>query len=156
MACDVKLSGGWIIDGSGGPRVRGDVALSADRIDAVGDLRQLEARETIDCTDRILAPGFIDIHSHADFLMPGVDSSARLEPFLRQGMTTLVGGNCGFSPAPSRTAIAVPSARARASSPTIRSSRAGRRWRSSSMRSPRRRCRCMSPNWSGTAASAPP
>jgi N-acyl-D-aspartate/D-glutamate deacylase len=100
MACDVKLSGGWIIDGSGAPRVRGDVALSADRIDAVGDLADLEARETIDCTDRILAPGFIDIHSHADFLVPGADSSARIEPFLRQGMTTLVGGNCGFSPAP--------------------------------------------------------
>ncbi len=45
-------------------------------------------------------PGFIDIHSHADWLLPDADHGRLVEPFVRQGMTTLVAGNCGFSPAP--------------------------------------------------------
>jgi N-acyl-D-aspartate/D-glutamate deacylase len=48
----------------------------------------------------VVTPGFIDIHSHSDFLVPGREGRHLVEPFLRQGMTTLVGGNCGFSPAP--------------------------------------------------------
>ena len=100
MDCDVKLSGGQVIDGTGAPAVRADVALRGDRIVAVGDLAQVAARTTIDCTGKIVTPGFIDIHSHSDWLVPGGDSGALVEPFVRQGMTTLVGGNCGFSPAP--------------------------------------------------------
>ncbi len=100
MDCDFKLSGGTVIDGTGAPGVRADVAVAGDRILAVGDLADLRAAETLDCTGRVVTPGFIDIHSHSDFLVPGRDAGARVEPFLRQGMTTLVGGNCGFSPAP--------------------------------------------------------
>jgi N-acyl-D-aspartate/D-glutamate deacylase len=100
MACDLKLVGGFVADGTGATAVRADVAVSGDRISAVGDLAALEARRTIDCRGRTIAPGFIDIHSHSDFLVPGVDAGALVEPFLRQGMTSLVGGNCGFSPAP--------------------------------------------------------
>lgn len=100
MDCDCKLSGGDIVDGTGSPARRADVAIRDGRIIAVGDLAQMEAQTTVDCSDRTVTPGFIDIHSHSDFLVPGEEASRLAEPFLRQGMTTLVGGNCGFSPAP--------------------------------------------------------
>jgi len=98
--CELKLSGGRLIDGSGSPAAAADVAVAGGEIVAVGDLRDLPARREIDCRGRVVTPGFIDIHSHSDFLVPGRDCGALVEPFLRQGMTTLVGGNCGFSPAP--------------------------------------------------------
>ncbi len=109
MNYDLKLVGGRVIDGSGAASVRADVAISGNTITAVGDLSGLEAARTLDCTGRIVVPGFIDIHSHADFLVPGADHGALLEPFVRQGMTTVVGGNCGFSTAPitERTRAAV-------------------------------------------------
>ncbi|HEY2772672.1 MAG TPA: amidohydrolase family protein [Candidatus Binatia bacterium] len=100
MACDLKFSGGSVIDGSGAKAFLADVAVTSGVISHVGDLAGLEAARTIDATGRIVVPGFIDIHSHSDFLVPGAGHGSLLEPFLRQGMTTLVGGNCGFSPAP--------------------------------------------------------
>ncbi|MFN2375185.1 MAG: amidohydrolase family protein [Candidatus Binatia bacterium] len=100
MGCDLKFSGGTVIDGSGAKAFRADVAVAGGRISHLGDLGGLEAAREVDCRGRIVVPGFIDIHSHSDFLVPGADHGALLEPFLRQGMTTLVGGNCGFSPAP--------------------------------------------------------
>lgn len=100
MAFDRVLLGGSVIDGSGTPARREDVGLAGGRISAVGDLRDTEARVTLDCTGKTVTPGFIDIHSHSDWLLPGVDHARLVEPFVRQGMTTLVGGNCGFSPAP--------------------------------------------------------
>jgi N-acyl-D-aspartate/D-glutamate deacylase len=100
MPCDLKLSGGHVIDGTGAPAFPADVAIAGDRIAAVGDLDALEAGETLPCAGRVVAPGFIDIHSHSDWLVPGADCGALAEPFVRQGMTTIVGGNCGFSPAP--------------------------------------------------------
>jgi N-acyl-D-aspartate/D-glutamate deacylase len=100
MEFDVKLEGGRVVDGSGAPAVRADVGLAADRIARIGDLAGSTARTTIDCSGRIVLPGFIDIHSHSDWLVPGADAGRLVEPFVRQGMTTIVGGNCGFSPAP--------------------------------------------------------
>lgn len=100
MNYDLKLTGGQVIDGSGAAATAADVAITGDTITAVGDLTDLQAARTIDCTGRIVVPGFIDIHSHADFLVPFGDHGALLEPFVRQGITTFVGGNCGFSTAP--------------------------------------------------------
>jgi N-acyl-D-aspartate/D-glutamate deacylase len=100
MACDLKLSGGEVIDGTGAAAYRADVAITNGRIEAVGDLEALEASETLDCTGKTVTPGFIDIHSHADWLVPSPTHGALLEPFVRQGMTSVVAGNCGFSPAP--------------------------------------------------------
>ena len=98
--CDLKLSGGAVIDGTGSPATIADVALGGGRITAVGDLSELEARETLDCRGKTIVPGFIDIHSHADWLLGQPDHGRLVEPFLRQGITSVVGGNCGFSPAP--------------------------------------------------------
>jgi N-acyl-D-aspartate/D-glutamate deacylase len=100
MPCDWKLVGGTVIDGSGAPACRADVAVADGRITQIGDLGPLEAANVLDCTGRVVTPGFIDIHSHADWLLPGADHGALVEPFVRQGMTTVVAGNCGFSPAP--------------------------------------------------------
>jgi N-acyl-D-amino-acid deacylase len=100
MNADRKLQGGMIIDGTGAKAFRADLAVTGETITHVGDLAGLEAAETLDCSGKLIAPGFIDIHSHSDFLVPGTDHGRLLEPFVRQGMTTLVGGNCGFSPAP--------------------------------------------------------
>jgi N-acyl-D-amino-acid deacylase len=98
--CDLVLTHATLIDGSGAPARRADVALRGAEIAAVGDLAGIEAARSVDCAGRVVAPGFIDLHSHSDFLVPGADAGALVEPFLRQGMTTLAGGNCGFSPAP--------------------------------------------------------
>jgi len=100
MDCDLKLQGGQVIDGTGTGAVRADVAVRGGRIVAVDDLRRLEAPRTLDCTGRIVVPGFIDLHSHSDWIVPGADAGTLVEPFVRQGMTSLVAGNCGFSPAP--------------------------------------------------------
>jgi N-acyl-D-amino-acid deacylase len=98
--CDWKLIGGTVIDGSGASGRRADVAVAGERITAVGELADLPAANTLDCRGRVVAPGFIDIHSHADFLLPDRAHGALVEPFVRQGVTTVVTGNCGFSPAP--------------------------------------------------------
>jgi N-acyl-D-aspartate/D-glutamate deacylase len=100
MECDLKLVGGWVVDGSGSPAMRADVAVRGERIGAVGDLRDVQAPSVLDCTGKTVVPGFIDIHSHSDWLLPNVDHGRIVEPFVRQGMTSLVTGNCGFSPAP--------------------------------------------------------
>jgi N-acyl-D-aspartate/D-glutamate deacylase len=97
---DLLLRNGSLIDGTGAPRRRADVGVTGDRIAAIGDLAGAEAAHVVDCADRTVTPGFIDIHSHADWLLPDLDHGALVEPFVRQGMTTLVAGNCGFSPAP--------------------------------------------------------
>jgi N-acyl-D-aspartate/D-glutamate deacylase len=100
MHDDTILFGGTVVDGTGAPARRADVGISGGRIRDVGDLTGRDAETLLDCRDRVIAPGFIDIHSHSDFVVPGEDCGSLVEPFLRQGMTTLVGGNCGFSPAP--------------------------------------------------------
>jgi N-acyl-D-aspartate/D-glutamate deacylase len=100
MECDLKLSGGQVIDGTGAAAFAADVAITGGRISQVGDLGALAARQTIDCAGKTITPGFIDIHSHGDFLVPWGDHGTVIEPFIRQGVTSLVTGNCGFSPAP--------------------------------------------------------
>ena len=100
MRCDVKLKGGHVVDGTGAPATLADVAIAGGMIAAVGDLDGLAAGAVIDCTAKTIAPGFIDIHSHADWIVPRADHGTLVEPFIRQGMTSFVGGNCGFSPAP--------------------------------------------------------
>jgi N-acyl-D-amino-acid deacylase len=62
---DVVIRGGLIVDGTGGKPFRGDVGIVGDRIAAVGDLHG-DAAEVIDARDRIVTPGFVDVHTHYD------------------------------------------------------------------------------------------
>lgn len=94
---DILIQGGTLIDGSGAPRRQADVAILGRHIAAVGDLSGDTADTYIDATSRIVAPGFIDAHTHDDrYLTLSPDMPAKLS----QGVTTVVTGNCGISQAP--------------------------------------------------------
>jgi len=94
---DLVIHGGRVLDGTGTPAFAADVGVTADRIEAVGDLRAAEAAERVDASGLVVSPGFIDIHQHGDFSLlacPTADSA------VRQGVTTVVTGNCGHGCAP--------------------------------------------------------
>ena len=97
---DLLLRNGRVVDGSGAPRFDADVAVTDGKIVDVGSLDGAEADRVIDVHDRVIAPGFIDIHSHCDFILPLPDQADFLKHFVAQGITTLVVGNCGYAPAP--------------------------------------------------------
>jgi N-acyl-D-aspartate/D-glutamate deacylase len=95
--CDVLIYGGHVIDGTGSKSFSGDVAISGDRICAIGDLRKIRAEQLIDATDHVIAPGFIDVHAHDDQILL---KNPEVTPKLSQGVTTVVIGNCGVSLSP--------------------------------------------------------
>lgn len=95
---DLVVERGTLIDGTGSPRVRADVGVLAGRIVQLGDLAAVPARQRLDATGRIVAPGFIDVHTHDDRLL--LDTATGSHPKLSQGVTTVVTGNCGISLAP--------------------------------------------------------
>jgi N-acyl-D-aspartate/D-glutamate deacylase len=90
---DVVIIGGQVADGSGSPRRRADIAIKDGRIATIGTISKTDARDVIDATGLIVAPGFIDVHTHADDLA----EHPRAENFVRMGVTTIVAGNCGGS-----------------------------------------------------------
>ncbi|MBI3785357.1 MAG: amidohydrolase family protein [Deltaproteobacteria bacterium] len=100
MDCDLILRNATVIDGSGSNPTHGDVAVTGGRIQAVDSLADVKGAEEIDCTGKVVAPGFIDMHSHSDWVAPLPEHGDVLAPLVEQGMTTMVGGNCGCSPAP--------------------------------------------------------
>src|SRR3989454_8508711 len=89
---DVVLRGGWIMDGTGNPRYRGDVALTGDRIAAVGFLNGAAARETVDVSGLAVAPGFIDMLGQSE---TNVLIDNRVLSKVTQGFTTEVTGEGG-------------------------------------------------------------
>lgn len=94
---DLLFRNARVVDGTGNPWFPADVATEGDRIAAIGDLSGAAARRTIDAQGAVLAPGFIDLHTHSDFTIP---LFPRAEAMVRQGVTTQLVGNCGFSPFP--------------------------------------------------------
>jgi N-acyl-D-amino-acid deacylase len=104
---DLLLVGGQVLDGTGNPWFRADVGIRGDRIAAVGNLAGAPARRVLDVTGHMVAPGFIDIHSHADRRLADPDARARAAPSLvAQGVTTVVINQDGRSPWPIRDQVA--------------------------------------------------
>ncbi len=94
---DLIIRGGAVIDGSGGARFAADVAIAGDRIAALGELAGASAAREVDAGGCVVAPGFIDVHTHDDNLLL---VNPEMTPKVSQGVTTVVTGNCGVSLAP--------------------------------------------------------
>lgn len=101
MAWSLLFRGGTVIDGTGTPGRRADVAVEGDRIAAVAPSLAGEAARTVDVAGHVVAPGFIDAHSHSDLSYMNCPEA---ESKLRQGCTTEVVGMCSFSLAPAPAA----------------------------------------------------
>jgi N-acyl-D-amino-acid deacylase len=101
QAFDVLITGGRVLDGSGNPWFFADVGIRGDQIVAVGRLPGATAKRTIDAKGKVVTPGFIDIHIHAEGGLGSNDARLRAAPnMVAQGATTLVVNQCGRSPWP--------------------------------------------------------
>lgn len=97
VAADLVIRGGTIYDGGGGDAVTGDIAILKDKIVAVGAFETAGSPRIVDAAGLVVAPGFIDLHSHSDtpITQPATRQNAN---FLMQGCTSVVTGNCGAGP----------------------------------------------------------
>ena len=97
MYFDTIIKGGSVIDGSGKIRFKSDVGIKNDKIAAIGDLKNTTTGRTIDASNRVVAPGFIDVHTHDDRV---ILTKPTMDMKISQGVTSVVVGNCGISLAP--------------------------------------------------------
>lgn len=97
MELDLKLSGGTVVDGTGDDRFKADIGIKDGRIEEIGDLEELAAYREYNIEGLIIAPGFIDIHSHSKY---SILANPKATGKVYQGVTTEVVGNCGSSAAP--------------------------------------------------------
>ncbi len=94
MQIDLLVRNALVIDGTGAPRFEGDLAITDDRISAIGRLDPLRGEREIDASGLVAAPGFIDVHTHDDRML--IDQGD-MAPKVSQGVTTVIAGNCGIS-----------------------------------------------------------
>ncbi|MCQ3810378.1 MAG: amidohydrolase family protein, partial [Acidimicrobiia bacterium] len=97
MSADIVIRGGTVVDGSGEPGRVADIAITGDRISEIGS--GLSGKAELDASGQVVAPGFIDIHTHYD---AQVFWDPALTPSCYHGVTSVIAGNCGFSIAPTR------------------------------------------------------
>jgi N-acyl-D-amino-acid deacylase len=100
---DVLIKNGTIIDGTGAKRFRADIGVKEDKIKKIGELQDEKGEVEIDAKGRIVCPGFVDVNNHSDTYWQ-IFSNPNLESLVYQGITTIIGGNCGSSLAPLATA----------------------------------------------------
>jgi len=99
---DILMENGLVVDGAGNPWFKADVGVVGNHVESIGNLRDADAERRIDCRGLVVAPGFIDIHSHSDF---PVLLDPRVESKVMQGVTVEVVGNCGTSAAPMNSEV---------------------------------------------------
>jgi N-acyl-D-glutamate deacylase/N-acyl-D-amino-acid deacylase len=97
MLYDLIIRDALVIDGSDSPGYRADVAIRDGRIQRIGNLHDVSASEEVNAAGRVLAPGFIDVHTHDDTV---VIRQPQMLPKITQGVTTVIVGNCGISASP--------------------------------------------------------
>ncbi|MEA9995127.1 D-aminoacylase [Pseudomonas sp. 10B1] len=97
MLYDLLIRNVLVIDGSNSPAYPADVAIHGGRIQRIGKLDDVSAKDEIDANGRVLAPGFIDVHTHDDTV---VIRTPQMLPKISQGVTTVIVGNCGISASP--------------------------------------------------------
>jgi N-acyl-D-amino-acid deacylase len=93
----ILIKNGFILDGTGNPWFKGDIGIEGDRIAEIGNLARRRAGLTIDASTLMVTPGFIDIHTHCDRQIADVPT---VDNYILQGVTTVIGGNCGGHPYP--------------------------------------------------------
>lgn len=97
---DMIFQGGTVVDGTGGAAVKADVGVKDGRIAGVGRLGDADAALVVDATGKAITPGFIDIHTHNELYVVRDNYKDVFESYVRQGITTCVANNCGWSLAP--------------------------------------------------------
>lgn len=105
---DVIIKNGTIIDGSGAPMYRADIGIKDDKISEIGNLQNEKSVTEINAANHLVCPGFVDVNNHSDTYWQ-IFSNPNLESLVYQGITTIVGGNCGSSLAPLLGAKAIAS-----------------------------------------------
>ena len=94
---DLVIKNGFIIDGTGNPWFKSDIGLKKQKIVRIGFIDESQAKKSIDAQNLIVSPGFIDIHTHCDRKIAEVPT---VDNYIYQGVTTVIGGNCGGHPFP--------------------------------------------------------
>ncbi|MFK8111232.1 MAG: amidohydrolase family protein [Rubripirellula sp.] len=99
LQADIVIRGGHVIDGTGGKRIRADVAVRNGRIVKIGEIADIDAKRILDATGKLVCPGFIDLHSHAEKGLTSTDPARRSAPnLITQGITTVVVNQDGGGP----------------------------------------------------------
>ena len=100
MKDDILINNVIIIDGTGKTAFRTNILIHDDKIEEIGIFKEEDAAVIVDARDLIVAPGFIDCHTHLGFFFPSPRHGNVLKAWAHMGVTTIVAGNCGYSPAP--------------------------------------------------------